>query len=196
MKISNDVLKIGTSRVNINGDRIEPEAQGARRILSTQVDATNGLNGGLKAGELPAEIEYRSTAGEFARDMRNACGNCKHFNNERFQKMRSYCDSPLASLDEKTLVTEIVGKITEYNNADHDPGSKRFVEEVLTHDVAVCEALSDSKDITFVMREGGCPDRVRSASQPQGFFKPKSRDHEKAGARVYDKVLRLAQGNK
>lgn len=195
MKISNDVLKIGTSQFNLKGDKIEPEAQTARRILSTDIGATRG-DSGPKVGALPAEIEYRSTAGEFARDMRNACGGCVHFNNARFQKMRSYCDSPLAAPDEKRLIAEIVGKITEYNNADHDPGSKKFIEEVLKNDVAVCEALSDSKDITFVMTEGGCPDSARSISQPQGFFKPRSREHERQGAKVYDKVLRLAQGNK
>jgi hypothetical protein len=90
----------------------------------------------------------------------------------------------------------MVKKITEYNNADHDPGSKKFIDKILKDDVAVCEALSTEKEIIFVMTEGGCPDYARSLSNPEGFFKPKSREHERAGAKVYDKVLRIAQGNK
>jgi len=195
MKISNDILKISTVPFDIKGNKIEPEAQTAKRILSTHAPVDLGLKDGKHIGDIPSEVEYRTTAGEFARNVRNPCFACAHFNNGRFLRMLAHSETPLAPPDEKILKRELVEKIVGSKNAVIDPQSEKDIEKVLKS-LGICEALSSTKEPIFVFPEGGCPDDVRGPFQPQGFFKPKSREHERQGAKIYDKVLRLAQGNK
>jgi len=195
LKVSDEVLKISTVGYNGKGDKLEPEAKPAERRLMLEVDTHSGLNGGPKIGFIPGEVVIRSTAGEVADGLKNPCWSCRAFNNERAQKMLKYAASEIAAPNEKTLATEIAGRLIAAKLADASESDKRFAGEIIKT-LGTCEALSSEKKVYFTLPEGCCPDFARGKDKPDGPYKARDKAHGAEGSKLYDKVLRVAQNKR
>jgi len=197
MKIKADLLRVKTGPYNHNGEKVEPEQQGVQRVIRTEFDANKKGEG--KVGVIPGEIIYNTTAGEVARAMRSPCFSCVHFNRKAWAQLFTYWNNPDSPIDVRKQLNGLRASLLQTSNAEIvDKSMSQEGDMDVEHALSlmgVCEPLSEiNRDPVIVHPLSHCPDEVISPTQPDGLYKPKSKDAEKMGSQVFDNVMRLAQG--
>ena len=198
MKIKNDMIKIQTAAMDAQGNKLEPEAQPAARVISTDANV-NGTN--QKAlGALNSEIVLQTTAGEIANGVRRQCFQCKHFDTDAFRQYRRNCEvSP--HMDKRREINAIRAALLETQNVriaerHVDKDGEMDAEHALQF-LGICHPLTEiHSDAVVVYPIGTCPDEVCTPSQPNGLFTPKSSEADRQSAKSFDEIMLRAAGKK
>lgn len=210
MKIRGDMLKISSGALNIKGEKLEPEEQLARREVSVDAPVKLGAGSmGTHVGVIPSAIVTDQTAGEQANAMRNLCGNCLHFRNDRWLRDLAKADSPASPIEKRRAVNQIRAALlqtqsTKVVSASGGADGDLDVEHALRQ-LGYCQALFEffkgagrpnDTAITLVHPASSCPADVRTVATPEGFFQYASPEARKIANANYDKVLQMAAGKK
>lgn len=199
--------------------QVDPEGQAAVREFHVQAPAGYQQGGGAGGvanpmGNIPAVLQYGSTAGEMADARRTACAACKHFDVKAWREYVAASTGPLATAEAKQTIQTIRARIMLAGYGYPDAQGELDVEATLMAH-GICRPLSEwvegcvGKDPVYwpviPWREATCPPTCHAAAhvlqvvmpkQPLGLFQPKDLEAVKVGAKRYDEVLRAAQGRK
>jgi hypothetical protein len=198
--------------------QVDPEGQSAVREFTVQSPAgyqQSGAGGVVdQQGNIPAIVQYGSTAGEMANARRTSCAGCKNWDNKALRQFISDATGPLANPAWKQTIESMKTRIDAagYGYERRD-GSGVVDLDVTLNAHGICRPMSDwvegvtGRDPVFwpvvTWREATCPRSCRAGAhelpvvttqQPLGLFVPVDLDAEKIGAKRYDEVLRAAQG--
>jgi len=210
--IRKDLVVIGQSTDVSATPQTDPEAQVVRQQFHTQAGVGYGKdnNGGL--GGLPAIVEYRTQAGEFANAAKSACGVCRHFDKRSWLKHLSKTEGPLGSKEDRETLNQMRGRLMMAGYGPKDGNGEVDIEAALAT-FGVCRPLSDiiegwvgknpihwpvlvsdsANCPTYVQAEGHRTEIVTPAA-PFGLFKPLDLDARKVGDQRRDLVLFTAAG--
>lgn len=201
MEIKKDYLRIAHAATDLEGKKLDPEAQPVQRVMET--DFAANLSNGQVVGAVGGEIAAQSTAGVVARRLRAMCAGCKHFDQKTWQTMVRRADDPLAPMDQRQVVNAIRESLLMTNNATIDatltdqhpaPDGGVDVEHALMS-LGICQALTAHYGEQIGVHPlSSCPEEVCGPNQPEGFFQLKGREAEKAGNVGYDMVMQRADG--
>lgn len=205
MKIRREVFAVATGvREAKTGEKGEPEQQPTRILRETSMNVTvngNGVNGahGATLGRMKAIVTHDAPAGEMAEDLAARCVRCKWFRVKAWQDLVTKCDFPTAPLMERQAINEVRSALLLTRNAaiiDQGEVEGDFdVEHVMRAHMGLCEALSSmKKDYVVVHKDGCCPEEVKNAQAPAGYFKPKNSEAKKEAQAMSDRVLLAANG--
>ena len=197
LRIKSDLLKVRHVPFDLKGDKVEPEAQPAARVISTDSEVTMNMRGN-SVGAIPTQIIAETTAGEVAETMRAKCFLCKRFDSKAWNQIRKLWGN---SADKDTF--EKLNKIryallTMRNNEALSPSIDRGGDLDVEHALAqlgICQPLTElNRDLVIVSPLSTCPDNVCTKDNPKGLFVPKDKEHERLGNTAFDKIMRMAEG--
>lgn len=203
LRIKSDLLKVRNLPHDDAGQKIDPEQQPARRVMTVEGGAPvdMSMDRGRQIGSIPAEIIAETTAGEVANTLRSRCFQCANFDTEAWKKLRLIWGN---SSDPETFkklngvrmallatTNPEIARRSEGQDGDFD------VEHAIAQ-LGICRPLSEiNKDgVVIVSPISTCPDNVCSPTNPRGLFEPKDKAHEKIGSAAYDQILNMAAGKK
>jgi hypothetical protein len=196
MKIKQEFFHVTSEPKTDAGTPAEPEDQTVARILTTDADVNAG---NLKAGPIAASVVLKVPVTQFTRAMRYNCMLCKHFDNKAFVTIFERADHPAAPIQLRTDMNKIRGALLTTENASleemHGGGDGDMDVEQAIRSLGLCHALeAAAEDYVIVHPLSMCPDEVITPSQPNGLFQPKDVESERIGEKVYDDIMRRAQG--
>ena len=196
MKINNDLLKIHSTAMDEDGRRLEPEAQPAARVISTEIGAA--MQSGQKVGGIRAEIIADTSVADLSAGIRRMCFGCKHFDNAAWQRSYKKLDRS-TDMTKRQAINQIRAALLTTSNATlsdiHSDGEGDIDTESALAAMGKCQALSAQFDDDYIVHPlACCPDEVITAGSPQGFFEPRDRQMAKERNKAYDLLLRKAQG--
>lgn len=197
MKIKADLLRVRSVPVDDKGQKMEPEAQPAQRILKTDSEVTT--RDGKKLGSIPTDIVYETSAGELAQAMRHPCFQCKHFDQKAWFKLfRSWTDpgAPKAMREQLNAIRAALLTTNNAKLADQHVSQEgdMDVEHALSQ-LGICRVLTEvHNDAIIVHPTGGCPPEICTPTQPDGFYEAKDKDADRLGSQTFDNVMKLATG--
>ena len=209
MKIKRDVLQIASGAMAVDGTKLEPEQQPARRVVT--VDAPVALGQGThgqNVGSMPVQIVTESqNAGDLAEAMTHLCGNCKWFRNQEWIRDLKNADSPMAPMEQRRAINEIRGALLSTQNANladmHTGQDGDLDVEAALHQLGYCKALYEfnknrgesNEDATVLVHPlSCCPADIRKHNPPGGFFVAKDNEAKRVGGKNKDRIMRQAQG--
>jgi hypothetical protein len=195
MKIKDDLLQVTSGVDHADGTKGEPEEQIVRRVLLTDADATLAGN---TVGEIAASVVVDSTVKDFVTAIVQNCASCKHFDHKAWKSYLARAIDPTAPMHLREGLNELrAGLMMTMNasvHAEHEDEDGMNVEEALAS-MGFCHVLKEIvKDDVVVHPLSTCPAESRTATNPDGYFEPRDRSAEMAGERVYDSMMRRAQG--
>jgi len=198
MRIKADFLRVKPA-LALNGDKLEPEQMPMQRVMTTDVPAS--MQGGRTVGTIPTEIITETSVGEIASAIRNPCFSCKRFNAVAWKKLFDRWNDPTSPIDERNQLNSIRAALLTTSNAKlqeaHIPEDNDMDVEHAIASLGMCEALTEVLSAPIIVHPtSGCPAEYCTPAQPNGFYKPKDRDHERMGSKVFDNVMRMATGKR
>lgn len=210
MKIKSDLLQVSAGAMNAKGEKLEAEEQVVRREVVTDIAAKHGMGAmGKVVGSIPMKVVTEHSAIDFAKDTASRCGNCKFFRNDLFIRDLKKAESPGAPIARRRAVNQIRAALLQTQNgsvAEQAVGlDGDFDVEASLQTLGYCTALyefhknagqSDEDAMTLVHPVSSCPQDVRTAANPDGFFQFANKFSEQVGMSNYDAVMRQAQGKK
>ncbi len=195
MKIRQELLKIQGSPFDERGDRLEPEALPAEKVLVIDAPVTGSIDQ-QNHGAIRSSVNIQGNVGMFANKLRTMCAECRHFDGPAWERKRALLEGSkegVAALNNIRweLINQGLGPADALHKTQED-------ETDLEHAIAfmgVCRALSEHvKDDVIVHPMGGCPPDVCTESAPNGYFEHANAETRLAGDKAYDRVMRDAQG--
>lgn len=193
MKIKAELLKIDSSLFDVRGQRIEPEARVAEKILVSDTQVTAHGQPHKVLGSMKTSINVQGTVGQFANELRSMCASCKHFDMNAWQKMRGQLSKKDLDNVKGALISQGLGPV---------PGAQATAkdEEELERAVnfmGVCKSISEQQKTRVVVHPmARCPPEYCTQSAPLGFFENTNLDTQRATDAAYDQVMRNAQGKR
>lgn len=196
MKIKNDLLKIHSTAMDEDGRKLEPEAQPAARVISTEVGAA--MQSGQKVGGIRAEIVVDTNVADLSAGVRRMCFGCKHFDNAAWVRSYKKLDRS-TDMTKRQAINQIRAALLTTSNAAlsdiHADGEGDIDTESALAAMGKCQALSENFNDDYIVHPlACCPDDVITAAMPQGFFQPRDRKMAAERSKAYDLLLRKAQG--
>lgn len=176
------------------GDRLEPEAVPAERVVIGEAALLHGgnpIDGGVKT-----ETVIASTAGALAATVRNPCKACKHFDRRGWI---DFVKQSSATADGKQFLNQVMGELIanqhmEFQELHTNPLDGDFDTVHALNSLGLCRVLTEMmNDAVIVHPIAVCPPQLRSPDRPQGAFEPFNKDADREGSAAYDAVLRVAQ---
>jgi hypothetical protein len=186
-----------------DGTKGEPEQQPTRTLVQSTMAAslrTSGAGGAAgQVGNIPLLITHDAPAGEMASVLAARCSRCAWYRNKAWKNLVAECDFPTSPLMKRQAINEVRSALLLTRNAaiiDQGEVEGDFdVEHVMRAHMGLCEALSSvKKDYVVVHKDGCCPEEVKNAGQPSGYFKPRDSEAKKEAQAVSDRVLLTANG--
>lgn len=195
MKVNEQLLKIQSLPYDELGNKLEPEALPAERILVIDAPVRGSIDQQI-GGAIRSSINIQGTVSQFANGLRTMCAECVHFDPGAWERRKAQLEGSKEGVNQLNnmrwaLIQEGLGPaegmhVTQENEVD------------LEHAIAflgVCRALTEHKrDETYVHPMSGCPDEVCTPTHPDGFFETRNYETRRAGDAAYDDVMRKAQG--
>lgn len=196
LRIRSDILRVGSTAMTMKGEKLEPEAQPAQRVMMT--DAAVSMRGSGQIGSIPTEIVADGTAGEFANAMRSKCFTCKNFDAKAWTQLRLYwgnsSDKDLFEKLNKVRYALLTTQNPELSRRSEGMDGDFDVEHSVSQ-LGLCKPMTEmNQDPVIVSPISTCPDQVCTPSNPSGLYVPKDREHERLGSSAYDKIMRMATG--
>lgn len=179
------------------GNKIEPEQAPARRVL----DVSDGIvvNGQKTEKELPISVSMELPAGQLAVGLSEPCASCKNFDAKAWKQYRRTLESTAEGQRELNKMRwAIIGTGNAAIQARHAaPDGDTDVEHALAM-LGVCHPLTDLLgDVTIVYPMATCPGRLPQIDGPiPKMYTPKTSDDARMRSKVFDSVMRAAQGRK
>lgn len=185
MKIDNQLLRIQALPYDEKGEKLEPEAMPAERILLSESPMLGNIDR-MEHGNLPVKVTVQGTAGQFANNLRSMCAQCKHFDNLNWLKRKQQLEN---SGEGVRLLNNMHWELMNQGlDNDHD-------REQALGMMGYCKAISEmQKDDVLVHLTGGCPPEYCTPSQPNGFFDDVNFDSKRIADKAYDSVMKQAEG--
>ena len=209
MQIKRDKFVIESGARELDGTKIEPEAQAVTHVF--EGSAPVGVGVGLEVadgvgaiGSIPLSIEAQAPAQTVARSVSALCGNCKFFDRVGWLKMLRDNEGPGSTPAERHSINSIRAEIL-LNMPDpesHTGQDGEYDPEHAMKSMGLCHALreyyrgKEGKDpgIIGVWPTSGCPAETCSPDKPMGIFVPRDGDAKKASKANYDAVMLRAAG--
>lgn len=196
MEIVGELLRIDPSMRDEKGEKIEPEARVADRVLLTEAPMSMNQSG-QAVGNLRCSVSIQGTAGEFAEQVRSMCAQCIHWDQGAWLERKRLLEQ---SKEGVQVLNGIRWELTQLGLGPQatemhaDPDGVLDLEHAISM-MGICRALTELKRdpegvLTHAMAR--CPEEVCSESAPHGFFDDKSAATERIGAQAYDRVMRQA----
>jgi hypothetical protein len=201
MHIKRDVFRIESGAVELDGTKVEPEAQNVQHIFQGSAPVT--LGGAGTGGAVPLEIVAHATAGQVARSVSALCGNCTYFRNEAWRAMLARCEGPAGTAAERHSVNAIRSQILVNmpDPEDHAGQDGDYDTEHALQSMGLCPALNEfyktkgeKSELYGVMPTSGCPAETVALDRPMGLFKPRDAAAGKSSVQNYDAVMQRAAG--
>lgn len=179
------------------GNKIEPEQAPARRLL----DVSDGItvNGVKTEQQLAMTVSVEMTAGELAVGLSEPCMSCKHFDPAAWKEYRRTLESSADGQRELNKMRwAIVGTGNAALQARHTGADGDTDVEHALSMLGVCHPLTDLLgDVTIVYPMATCPATLPQHPEPiQKCYTPKTSDDSRNRSKVFDSVMRAAQGRR
>lgn len=203
MKIKRDVFKVAHGVRATDGSKGEPEQQPTRIINETSMEValkSDGVAGKAgHVGRMKLLVTHDAPAGEMATELAARCSRCKWFRAKAWRQLVEECDFPTAPLMKRQAINEVRSALLLTRNAaiveQGEVDGDFDVEHVMRAHMGLCEPLTSmKKDYVVVHKDGCCPEEVKTAQAPQGFFEPRNSEARKEAEAQRDSVLRAASG--
>jgi len=185
---------------------VEPEEAPTRRVvdLNTNISLAPTLpevvesqgrpalrfDGSIPVATVATPMTSEMPMGEVAALLRHRCVRCLYFRSDLWREtMRIWASAPEKSgrrIGLDRMILQIARACTDGGTLPSLMDLKLAERDLRTW--GICEALTDErKDLFFVHPEACCPDEIDR-------YKDGSREARKAASKVFDRLMRLAQG--
>jgi hypothetical protein len=199
--VTRDRMIVTHTPVDAKGDKVEAEQQVVIRemtsMMSVDVASRPGAEDAFRAGAIPMTVEAAMPAEQTANAMRSMCYTCKHFDTDRFKKLKALWERGTPE-QRRSLRNIEIALMTTGNSklVEHTPDEDGQIDtDEAMSILGVCKALTVlHNDPVIVHPLSCCPEEVCDAQHLNGFHVPAGLAEERQGNKMFDDVMRKAQG--
>lgn len=210
MRVTDDrvVITPVQATAHADGTPVEPEEAPVHRILDAELPLSFNT-GQLISQKMPGEVTVDMSAGELAARMRSRCAECVHFSNTAWLKLYNELRHSLNDPSAQIFLNQIRAAVDQVTDAEYvakhyDHATDEVDIDHALQDLGLCHAMTEiwqsflkKKYPIIVAPEASCPDDKGPRGEDfSTLFKSRDRAEGRRSGKMYDMILRLAQGTK